>query len=281
MNTNKIKTVWIPKIVGFGMNTLGIAAPKLAAKISLKLFCTPRNGKLKDWHNKFLNTFQKKSLSYNDIDIMTYDNQKIGKTILLCHGWESNSARWKKLYAHLKNKNYRVVMMDAPAHGASGSDVFHGPLYAEMIDIVSQHYRPDIIIGHSIGGFSTMYYLSEKQPTWVNKCIILASPDKLTDITKTYFNIVGLSNRVKLKYEDLIVKTFGKPTSFFSASSFVKKINTPAIIIHDEKDNINGYWEGENIIKHWKSAKLITTKNLGHGLQNKEVFSNIIDFIEV
>ncbi len=262
----------IPKLVGMGLNVLSIFQPRKAAKIAMDIFMTPRKGKIQNWHKKFLNNFSQKPLDMEGIKVATYHGGGSGKTILFCHGWESNAFRWRKIIRHLKDKNYHFVMMDAPAHGESGSKKFDALLYSRMIDTVSRHYRPDVIIGHSVGGFASFLYLSKYQPDWVKKLIILASPDRLETITDTYFSMLGMNKRIRKYYEKLVIKRFGAPTSSFNASDFVKNIDLPGIIIHDEKDDTNYYWEGQEIIRHWQKGKLYTVHNLGHGLQGKEVF---------
>ena len=262
----------IPLFVGAMLNVWSFIAPDHAAKIALKLFVTPRNGDIKPWHKKFLSRFTQRQLEVDGMKVMNYDSGGDGKVILLCHGWESNSFRWRKLINHLKSKEYRFVMLDAPAHGQSGSDTFNAIKYASMIDEVSQEYKPDVIIGHSVGGFAALLYLAHYPHDWIQKVIILASPDRLETITDTYFSMLKMNKKIRKHYEELILKKFGKPTSYYNASDFVKNINLPGIIIHDKNDDTNFYWEAENIIKHWQKGRLIAVEGFGHGLQGKEIF---------
>ena len=89
------------------------------------LFTTPRAGKINEEQSDFLHTAYQEELKYENHRIMTYRWLGTKQTILLTHGWESNSARWKKLIIALKNKGFNVVALDAPAHGRSGSSVFN------------------------------------------------------------------------------------------------------------------------------------------------------------
>ena len=170
--------------------------------------------------------------------------------------------------------------MDAPAHGNSGSERFDGRIYAGFIKAAIDHYNPEVIIGHSVGGYSAIYALYEYDTPSLKKAIILASPDKLTDISERYFDIIGLSNRVKRKYFDQITSMFGKPAEYFSAADFVKSIDVPAMIIHDTQDTINLHYESEAIHNAWAQSKLISTTGLGHSLQDEGVYQSILDFIE-
>ena len=54
---------------------------------------------------------------------MTYRWLGKKETILLAHGWESNSFRWKDLIVKLDTAlDYNVIALDAPAHGRSSGE---------------------------------------------------------------------------------------------------------------------------------------------------------------
>ena len=271
----EIKRKYYPKVVGAGLNTLGILAPSKAAEIALDIFCTPRRGRVMSYQKKFLKKFRQVKLEYNGNHIMTYDNQKPGKTVLLCHGWESNSFRWRKLYKVLQDLDLRIIMMDAPAHGGSGGNKFQALLYGQMIDVVARHYQPECILGHSVGGYSTIFYVSQYKPDFVEQLVIMASPDRLEDITQRYFSMIGLGNRVGRRYYDLIKERFGEDITAFNASDYASAIESKGIIIHDKEDDVNLFYEAEAIHSKWQNSVLVPTSGYGHSLQDSEVYNTI------
>ncbi|MDF1698966.1 MAG: alpha/beta hydrolase [Saprospiraceae bacterium] len=279
MKREEIYRKYFPKIVGFGLNTIGVFAPRKAAEVALDVFCTPRRGQVQSYQKKFLKKFKQVTLDFNGLPIMTYDNGKSGKKVLLCHGWESNSFRWRKLYRSLKDEDLNIIMMDAPAHGGTGSDKFQALLYGQMINTVSSHYKPDVILGHSVGGYSSIYYMAQYKPAHVNQLVILASPDKLIDITNRYFKMIGLSSRVGSRYYKLIKERFGNDISTYNAADYASMIDINGLIIHDEEDDINLFYEAEAIHSKWENSKLIPTKGLGHSLQDDSVYSAIASSI--
>jgi len=271
----------LPKIVGFGINTIGLIAPSYAAKKALDIFCTPRGGKIKHYHKSFLDTIPQRKLNIDELDIQTYYiDKKASKTVLLVHGWESNMARWKRLIKHLKDENINIVGLDGPAHGASGSDKFNGLLYAKMINTVVEEYQPQIIIGHSIGAFSCAAFMHIYGQKSIKDFIILASPNSMTDITNKYFEIIGLSQKVANRYYDCFTKWFAHPIPYYATSNFLANSAVKGILIHDEGDEINPYFNATQIMQQWKNADLITTQGLGHSLQSKDVFNKIKSYIK-
>lgn len=278
------KNNWIkkklPKIVGNGLNTLGVLLPNKASKIALDVFCKPRGGRIQHYHAKFLDKFDQKDLHLDDIKIRTYYLDKGHQSsILLAHGWESNSARWKKLVNYLEDVPYNIVLLDGPAHGASGSKVFTGIIYADMINVVMSHYRPKVLIGHSIGAFACAFSLHNYKPATVQKFIILASPDKMEDILEQYFNVIGLSKRVRKAFYKNFSSWFPNPVSYYGAANFMTNSAYDGIIIHDEGDTINEYYNGVAINKAWNRSILKTTKGLGHGLQSKDVYEMVKEYL--
>lgn len=275
----EISTKYGPKAIGAGLNTIALVNPRKAAVKALDIFCTPRSGRVKSHQKKFLAKFSKKMLPFGDIEIATYEYKGTGPKILLCHGWESNSFRWRKLFKKLQEDRCHVIMMDAPAHGATGGNSFTALLYAEMIDVVAQQFTPQIICGHSVGGMASIMYLSKYQPSYLKTAVILASPDRLSDITDNYFGIIGGSKRLRQRYDRLMPEIFGHDISYFSAASFAASFTIPALIVHDKEDTINKYEEGERIHQAWQGSTLEPTQQLGHSLQSEQVFETISKFI--
>ena len=118
----------LPKIVGALLNSIGILNSKLASRLALQVFSKPRKGKLTPDANSFLKTATNSTMYYTSFPIQVYNWKGPKETILLVHGWESNSNRWRKIAKKLTDKGYNVVALDAPAHGASGSPDFNALL---------------------------------------------------------------------------------------------------------------------------------------------------------
>lgn len=275
MPNSKSKSKYLPKMVGLGLNAVGWVAPRKAAEMALDVFCTPRKGRIESFQKKFLKKFDQVELDFEGRSIMTYDDRKPGPRVLFCHGWESNSFRWRKLHRKLKVEDINVIMMDAPAHGGTGGEKFNALLYGQAIDIVARHYRPEIIIGHSVGGYSAIYYMSEYKPDFVRELIIMASPDRLEDITQRYFNMIGLGARVGKSYYKLIKSRFGREITEYNASDYASEIGIEGLIIHDGEDDINLYYEAESIHSKWSGSTLIRTQGYGHSLQDESVYETI------
>ena len=271
---------FIIKTIGFLLNILSYISPKLASKYALKLFSTPLKGKLSTLQSDYLKTAKQKILNYEDIKIQTYQWKGNGKTILLAHGWESNSFRWKDLIELLQAKDYNIIALDAPAHGKTGSKIFNAILYAETINVAVNYFKPEVLIGHSVGGMASVFFQNKYQNQDLKKLVLLGAPSEFTNIFKNYVNLLGYNSRLEKGLNNYVLETFGYRTSHFSTANFCKTLNLNGLIIHDTKDKIIQYKEAKMIAEKFKNSKFITTTGYGHGLRNKVVYNHVLEFID-
>lgn len=269
----------IIKIVGNYYNAISYISQDYAAKKALKLFTTPRKGRINEKQAEFLGTAFKEELYHDRISIMTYRWLGNKGTILLAHGWESNAARWKKVILKFNKLGYEIIALDAPAHGRSGGKEFNALLYSEFIAVVAKRFKPQIIIGHSVGGMSAVFFQHKHRLDSVEKLILLGAPSEFKDVFARYTNMLGYNQRIIKRLDGIIVERFGRPSTSFSTSSLMEEIKQKSLIIHDINDHIIPYNDALKIHKSAINSKLISTEGLGHSLKNYKVTAYIEDFI--
>lgn len=267
------------KIIGSSLNTLSYISPGYASKKALDFFATPRKGRVDEKQSHFLKTAKQGEVQHKDLRIATYHWKGANKTILLVHGWESNTSRWKELIHELQELDYNIVGIDAPAHGNSDGVQFNAVLYSECIHIVSEQFKPEIIIGHSVGGMASGFFQHKKQALHLEKLILLGAPSEFSGVFKRYVEMMGYNKRIEEGLNAIILKRFKQEPSYFSLAEFSKNIDTKTLVIHDTDDKIIPYHEAELIHSNHRNAELITTTGFGHGLRRKPIYEHIINFI--
>lgn len=261
------------------INTLALHNPERASKLAWKIFGTPRKGKLQPHHKAFLESADWNIITAPKYAIQCYEWKGKGKKVLLAHGWESNSARWKKLILHLRKSDAHIIAMDAPAHGASSGNLFDAVKYANCMNEVVKHYQPDYIIGHSVGGFATAIFLAN-YPNTIEKAIIMGAPSNLSDILDHYERLLKLSKKAAKAMRDGAIPRFGFSIDEVTLSdNFAKRITAKGLVIHDVDDNIAKFSDGKAIYENWKDAVFMETKGLGHGLYSQAVNQRIASFL--
>jgi pimeloyl-ACP methyl ester carboxylesterase len=80
---------------------------------------------------------------------------KGAKTLVFVHGWTCDDSSWAEQVPEL-SKHYRVITLDLPGHGRSGTTkdgTLSMDLFARAVEAVRAEAKPDkvILIGHSMG----------------------------------------------------------------------------------------------------------------------------------
>lgn len=279
---NKLIGKLITRTIGIYFNLTSWIDREKTAKKAFLLFCTPRKGKVIKSQKGFLEDAKDLILEKENIRIQTYHWKGSGPSILLMHGWESNTFRWRNLIPRLQKEHYNIIAMDAPAHGNSSGKILNLPLYSACAQKVINSYNPVYVIGHSLGGMALLYnlYKYKSENKRLEKIITLGSPSELSDFMRHYKKILGLSNRMMRLLENYFIKTFGFNFVDFSSPKFAKEITQKGLLIHDKLDKIAPYWSSKQVHESWKNSTLVTTEGLGHSLHQGKVREQIISFLK-
>jgi pimeloyl-ACP methyl ester carboxylesterase len=275
----KAKTL-MPLAYGKYFNTLALISKEKAAKKAFTLFCSPRKGAILEYQKRFLEEAKKDFVTIENLKLQTYTWQGSKETVLLLHGWESNAYRWRNLIGFLKKEDFNIIAIDAPAHGNSTGKLLNLPIYTACSQKLIELYRPNFIIGHSMGGMTGMYNQYKNPKNSIEKIVSLGSPSELSEIIDYYQHLLKFNDIVKQSLDHYFKAQFNFNIKDFSISNFAKNIETEGLLIHDEFDTIAPYSAAERIHKNWKNSTLLSTQGLGHSLHQDEVNYQIIEFLK-
>lgn len=269
------------KIVGKAVNGLVHLFPNKTGKLMLDLFCRPISGKVFTKKEKlFLDKGTWIPLHLNEKKIQCYTWGQGERKILLAHGFNSNASRWRLLVNLLTAANYQVIALDVPAHGHSDWKRVNGILYAQVIEVIMEHFKPQFIVGHSFAGMAFAYYFSKMKYRPVEKMILMGVPNELTDITNVFFQTIQANTKVQAAYYTTFQEKFGYEANYFSLSNLLKDVPYPCLIIHDQNDEIAPFEGAQIIHQTMKNATFFPTQNLGHSLQGRTVYKEVLTFLE-
>jgi|GEM_PF-1866994 len=264
-------------IIGSAINTLGVLSPKLGAKVAMYLFQKPRRKKLNEEQINFLTSAQI-TLPEGESDIAYYLWGTSERYLLLNHGWESGTIRWKPYIDQLVALGYSVIAADAPGHGLSTNPKFNAYLYSKALYPLINTYRPELVIGHSVGGFVSVLTGAMKVKQQPKNYILLAPNNKIKDTFNTYKQMIGMSDRVmNASLASVPSITPEKlPIEFFASEELIKKIPVPIDIIHDRDDSLLKFSESEKLARLFDNVTLYATEGHGHRLKSKEIINLVI-----
>ena len=270
---------FVIKSIGGALNATSLISSKYASKKALNLFASPRKGRYTEAQRKIISTALFEEVTFDGVSIATYRWKGNGKTILLNHGWESNASRWSYILEDLKAQDYNIIALDGPAHGRSGGKLFNAVLYSEFINVIAKKFQPEVVIGHSVGGMASVFFMHSFPLDSVEKMVLLGAPAHFTGVFSRYKSLMGYNNRISNGLDSIVLERFGKPVDYFSAANFARTINAKGLIIHDKNDKIIPYEDALLFSNRYKNSELISTNGFGHGLKDPSLTPKIIEFI--
>ena len=270
----------LTKSIGLYINILSFVFPKKASQLAYAFFSEPREGKLSQTGlPKILQEAKSETFQHKEHSFQTYSWQGNDTVILLVHGWESNASRWENLLPYLKKSGSTIIAIDGPAHGLSSGKEFSIPKYAEFIHIAVEKFKPQYLIGHSLGGKTCLYYQSVYQSDALKKMVILGSPSDFKIILNNYIALLSLNAKITKSLEVHYLHHFNLQLEHFSGKLFASKINTKGLIAHDVDDAVVLFEEGKKIAAAWRNAVFIETKGLGHSMHDDELYKKVYRFL--
>ncbi|UWX55640.1 alpha/beta hydrolase [Maribacter litopenaei] len=277
---NALFKKFIPKLYGALLNVFAYISPKKAAEKAFTIFTKVRKGRVLPHQKDYLDPVKHERIDVSGHSIQTYKWHGTKDTVLLIHGWESNTWRWHKLLEKLTAADFNVIAFDAPAHGYSSGKYLYVPLYAEILEVMIHTYVPDHLIGHSVGGMTILYNEFKNPNDTIEKIVTIGSPSEFHEIIEHFKNMLGLSNRVIDALEIYINERFGFTIKEFSSSKFASSNTKKGLLLHDRWDKITPYHASERVHSVWKESTFISTEGPGHSMHQEEVNKKIIAFLQ-
>ena len=269
----------IAKSIGKYLNLLSLIAPSYTARKTLEIFAKARKGKIdKDKTFPILEEGKQNRFHCNGHEIQRYHWKGSGKKVLLLHGWESNTHRWRNLIISLKTKDFDIHAIDAPAHGYSTGTYHYLTNYAAAATKMIEEYGIEIIVGHSMGGMAMLFAKSLKSLETVKQLVSIGAPTDFSLIVAGYQNTIGFNKRVYRLLDQLIEKEIKMGIKEFSTSKFTYENLGELLILHDRLDPTIPLWQAERIQKY-VGGELFITEGFGHSMHQKEVCQKIMEFL--
>jgi pimeloyl-ACP methyl ester carboxylesterase len=255
--------------------------PKQAVDLSYRLFSKPRRGRMDTSRIPyFLQKAQTQKINIQSHEIQTYLWPGNETRILLIHGWESNAARWSKLFRKLSKTGATIMAIDAPGHGQSNGDEFTMLLYADIIHQVAQSFQPTILMGHSIGGSACVYSYHNFPKSYpkLKKMVVLGAPSEIKLLIDEYVRMLSMNKRMARLLNEFFTTKYNIHIPEFTTAHFENSFALEGLIAHDSTDPIVPYVEGKKLAHAWTKAQFITTENLGHSMHDEYLYEQITTF---
>jgi len=243
-----------------------------------------------------------------------------GQPVIILHGLFGMLDNWLNMAKKLVEAGYMAILIDQRDHGRSEhTNDFSYPLLAnDLYHFMDENWIHEaILIGHSMGGKTSLQFISEHE-SLISKLIIIdigiknytgghmevfdalfavntesiQSRDEAQSILMSHLNDLGtvqfLMKNLTRRKEGGFVWKMNLPLLFENYNNILKEIilpypiQTETCFIRGAKSNYILDEDFQNISAHFQKARLITIPNSGHWIhvdQPNELFNQINDFI--
>ncbi|HLU14070.1 MAG TPA: alpha/beta fold hydrolase [Arenimonas sp.] len=203
-----------------------------------------------------------------------------GPLVLALHGWEGRAAQFRTLAARLVPMGYRVLALDAPAHGRSPGREADPVVFADALQEAAAELGPvHAVIGHSMGGASTLLALSRGLGS--ARVVTIAAPASLAGVLARMSRHLGLPESARrLFFEAMHRRTGLAPEQLDIDLLAAGLAPRPVLVVHDREDPVIPFDDARRIVAA-TGAQLLATSGLGHRavLRDEGVLQRIAGFL--
>lgn len=276
----------IPKSIIVIGKTLQLFSKNLATRYAQNLFVTPLKFKPPKREREMLDKSVVTKITVPALrkDIVVYQygtNKTADKKALLIHGWNGRGTQLVTIANMLMRAGYDIVSFDAPGHGKSPKTKTNMTEFIASAFEVEKQFGPfELVIGHSLGGMTTMNAL--RNGLKAKKAVILGSGDVVKDVVDDFVKQIELKPIISKKIQERFEAQFNQTMESYTVHLAAEQIDIPLLIMHDEDDLDVNVRAAYAIKKHSKNAEIMITSGLGHRkiLGDKKIIERIKAFIE-
>lgn len=263
---------------------LSLISKKKAAAKAFEIFCTT-NGKRNYKPTELFAAAGQLQFTFDNLKIKGYRwNVGRPKKILILHGFSSHALNFEHFVKKFIEKNYEVLIFDAPAHGLSEGKTTTGFQYKKLIqEIISKFGPVTYFLAHSFGCLATAMAIAELPDNKHVKMVFVAPAANTLSLSKMFFRQMKIKDeKLQQLFLQKIETIGGKDISWFSIKRCLKTISSELLWIHDLQDRVTPADDALEIeqLNH-PNIKFIFTQGLGHRkiYRNEKIVKNVVDFL--
>jgi pimeloyl-ACP methyl ester carboxylesterase len=243
--------------------------PALAVRAALRLFATPLPPKFVQRRTVWDADWRTEHWPFEDADLTIYSRPVAphGPVALLVHGWGGHAGQLRALADSLAQQGLRPVLVEMPAHGRSAGATSNLPQFARAIDYVVGRLQQDghavrVLAAHSLGANAAAFAAARGLP--IERLVLLAPPASPREYTRYFAHVFGLSETTRAALQKRIEAREGILMPQFEPPSVGPRIRVPTLVVHDRRDSVNPFSDGQAFAHAIRGARMLATDDLGH-----------------
>jgi pimeloyl-ACP methyl ester carboxylesterase len=210
--------------------------------------------------------------------------------VVCLHGWGGRGTQWSHLAHALLAARHRVVVLDAPAHGASDGERASMPAFRNaLLRVLDATGSPHALVGHSLGGLSVLAAIASRANAGVSplpRAVSIGAPSSVDRPMTRFLNrhqgnaevaaemIAQLEQRWHFRWRELDTPTL--------AAQAARSGGAALLVIHADDDEQVPAIEAQGLLNDWPGARRwVAPVGTGHVriLRDEAVIARIMHFI--
>ena len=260
--------------------------PRLAIRSAARLFVTPLPHKWTQPRLRWDKSWKLESWLYENASITLYADQSVGSGpyVLLVHGWGGHAGQMLPLAMSMRAQGMRPILIEMPAHGRSKGAQSSLPQFARALEYVAAKLKQDgkplhTVVAHSLAANASAYAASRGLAA--ERLVLIAPPASPFEYTRLFANVFKLSERTRAGMQKHVEESEGILMRQFEPDAVGPRIKQAVLIVHDRRDSINLFADGQAYQQVIAGAKILQTEDLGHRriLKDENTLKAIVEFV--
>jgi pimeloyl-ACP methyl ester carboxylesterase len=248
--------------VRIGFSCLGAIAPSRAVRLAGYLFGKPKRVGISGRAAETMAAGHRFNLRVQDMTLAAW-SWGDGPTVLLHHGWGGRASQMHAFVSPLVEAGYSVVAYDAPAHGDSPGRVSSLPEMARVLRAAAFRLNGvHGIVGHSFGCAVSLFAI--RHGLRVKGAVLLAPPSDMNYYIDHFSKTIGLSPALRGAMERSWIERYRFSWKDMDVRGWANGERPPLLVFHDRNDSRVPWAQGDEVVREWGNARLVTTTGVGH-----------------
>ncbi len=257
----------------------GRVLPALSARVSRRVLMRPRRYAAKPWEAAAASSAERIHFRFGLSGLRW--GERDAPVVLMLHGWEGRATQFAHFVQPLLEQGRQVIALDAPGHGESPGSESNAILFAyAAMEAAAEIRNLEAVVGHSMGAGALAYALSLGLNT--ERVVLLGGPASLRSVLERYADGVNLQAAARPHFFQLIQRHTGVHPDEVDIRALADGYrHLPALIVHDRRDTLVPFSDGEAVAHHWPHAEFMPTDGLGHWriLTDAAVVARVTSFL--
>lgn len=210
--------------------------------------------------------------------------------VVCLHGWGGRGTQWDALAHALLATQHRVVVLDAPAHGASDGDRASLPAFRNaLLRVMDAAGPPHALVGHSLGGLAVLAAIASRAnagAATLPRVVSIGAPSSVDRPLSRFLRrhhassdvhhamIAQLEQRWHFRWRDMDTVSLAEQAS--------RAGGAPLLVVHAADDAQVPVIESEGLAADWPGAqRWLAPDGCGHVkiLRDPVVVARVVDFV--